>query len=172
MPVKVIVIGDTHASIFSELPSKMIKAIKEADWVIHVGDFTSINVLNSLINLINLKGKRFIGVHGNSDPLAIRNKLKAKEIVKINGRKFGITHPVRGGPRKRIEKKIVACFKNDNVDAIIFGHTHDPMLEYKYGTLLINPGKGYHEESYFGHPTSYIILDVEEDIQGKIYSIQ
>jgi predicted phosphodiesterase len=37
MSVKIIIIGDTHLNSFKKLPKEMGQAIKEGDWIIHVG---------------------------------------------------------------------------------------------------------------------------------------
>ncbi len=88
MLVRIVVIGDTHILDFNELPQKMLNAILSADWVIHVGDYTSKEVLNGFIKL---KGSQFVGVYGNADPLSIRNQVLEKEIIEVNGKKIGIT---------------------------------------------------------------------------------
>jgi len=169
MSVRIIVIGDTHILDFNELPQKMLNAILSVDWVIHVGDYTSNNVLDGLISL---KGHQFIGVHGNADPLSIRNQVLEKEIIEVNGKKIGITHPAVGGTYENTKKKVLRKFKDDNVDAIIYGHTHDPIIEDFNGIILINPGKGYLEKEYFGAPTSFAILTVDDKIHAEIINIK
>jgi len=49
MADKIVIIGDTHVSDFKDLPERMLQLILEADWVIHVGDYTSVDVLSGLI---------------------------------------------------------------------------------------------------------------------------
>ncbi|MHA1256540.1 MAG: YfcE family phosphodiesterase [Promethearchaeota archaeon] len=169
MPVRIIVIGDTHISDFNELPPEMLKAILNADMVLHVGDYTSKSILDGLIKL---KGSQFVGVYGNADPLSIRNQVFEKEIIEVNGKKIGITHPAVGGTYENTKKKVLRIFKDDNVDAIIYGHTHDPGIEKFNGIMLVNPGKGYSEKEYFGAPTSYAILTVDDKIHAEIINIE
>lgn len=169
MPVRIIVIGDTHISDFNELPPEMLKAILSADLVLHVGDFTSKNILDELIKL---KGSQFVGVYGNADPLSIRNQVLEKEIIEVNGKKIGITHPAVGGTYENTKKKVLRKFKDDNVDAIIYGHTHDPLIEEFNGIILVNPGKGYLEKEYFGAPTSFAILSLDNKIHAEIINIK
>ena len=169
MPVRILVIGDTHIFEFNNIPQTMLKEILNADYVIHTGDYTSKNVLNEFMKL---KGPRFVGVYGNADPLSIRNKLLEKEFIEINDKKIGITHPAIGGSDENTKKKVLMIFKDDNVDAIIFGHTHDPLIEDLNGITLINPGKGYIEKEYFGPPTSFAILTIDNKIHAEIISIE
>ncbi|MFX1339066.1 MAG: YfcE family phosphodiesterase [Promethearchaeota archaeon] len=169
MAIKILIIGDTHISNFQDLPEKMLQLIQEADWVIHVGDYTSLNVLSGLMKI---KGPRFKGVYGNADPLKIRERISAKEILEISHKRIGITHPSTGGTYENTKKKVIMEFKDDEVDAIIYGHTHDALIEHINGILLVNPGKGYLEKNYFGPPTSVAILNIERRITGKIEIIQ
>jgi putative phosphoesterase len=168
VPVRIVVVGDTHASAFEKLPQEMLEAIREADWVIHVGDYTSKDVLD---DLVKLKGKRFRGVYGNADPQAIRNEVPAKDILEVQGKRIGIAHPASGGSDETIEKRIMTEFKNDGVDAILYGHTHDPKIGLLGGIWLISPGKGYLENIRFGSPTSFAIVIVDEEIMGEIRNV-
>ena len=162
------VFGDTHAQNFNEIPKVLVEAIKKADWVIHVGDFTSEKVLN---RIIDLKGSHFYGVHGNSDPLSIRNKLPSKNVISINNIKIGITHPVIGGSSTLTENRVLTEFKDVNLDVIIYGHTHEAKIEKKAKNMIVNPGKGYLEENTFGpHPT-YVILSLDDGLNVEIRKI-
>ena len=169
MTVKIAILGDTHIRNLKELPRGMMKEIEESEWVIHVGDYISIGVLDGLIKL---KGDRFKGVYGNADPKSIRNRVKSKEILEILGKKIGITHPASGGPSEIIETKVLTEFNNVNVDIIIYGHTHEAKISQEGNTWLINPGKGYLETNYFGPPTTIAILKIDEKIRGDIKEIK
>ncbi|MFX1313365.1 MAG: YfcE family phosphodiesterase [Promethearchaeota archaeon] len=168
MSLKITILGDTHVRLFEELPKDILKEIFHSDWVIHVGDYISLKVLDGLIKA---KGDRFIGVYGNADPQSIRDRIQSKKILEIFGKKLGITHPVIGGPEEIIEKKVLTQFKNDDIDIIIYGHTHEPKITYKGRILLINPGKGYLESNYYGSPTTIAILSLGDNIQAKIKEI-
>ena len=168
MSVKIIIVGDTHARFFKELPNEMIDEIQEADRVIHVGDYMSKDVLDGFIEI---KGQAFEGVYGNADPQAIRNKVPAKKIIEISGKRIGITHPAIGGPSEISKKRVLATFKEDNVDIIVYGHTHDSEIDKRDNLLMINPGKGYLEENSFGPPTSIVLLTIGEKVKVKILEI-
>ncbi|TFG22139.1 MAG: YfcE family phosphodiesterase [Promethearchaeota archaeon] len=165
MSVEIVIIGDTHALTFEELPKEMLKAIQRADYVIHVGDYTSKNVLDGLIRL---KGQQFKGVYGNTDPQAIRNMVPSKQILEIKGKRIGITHPAVGGLEKYTLKRAMAKFRNKNVDAIIYGHTHEPVIKNQGNIILFNPGKGYLED---GQSASFGIITIDKEIKSKIQEI-
>ncbi|MFX1323659.1 MAG: YfcE family phosphodiesterase [Promethearchaeota archaeon] len=168
MTVKIAILGDTHLTYFKDLPKHMLKEINEADWVIHVGDYTFLDVIDGFIRI---KGENFKGVYGNADPSYIRERVPSKEIIEILGKKIGITHPVSGGSSLYIEEKVLNEFKNEDVDIITFGHTHEPKIQYKDNILLINPGKGYLESENYGPSTTIAILEIDDKIQAKILKI-
>ena len=168
MPVRIVIVGDTHARDFKELPREMIDVIQEADQVIHVGDYVSKNVLDGFISL---KGQAFEGVCGNADPQAIREIVPSKKIIEISGIRIGITHPVIGGPSEKSKKRALALFKEDSVDIIIYGHTHDSEINNVGHILVINPGKGYIEYNSFGPPTSIALLTIGEEIKVDIIEL-
>lgn len=168
MPVKIIIVGDTHARVFKDLPNEMIDEIQKADRVIHVGDYASKDVLDGFIAI---KGQAFEGVYGNADPQAIRNEVPAKKIIEISGKRIGITHPAIGGPSEMSKKRVLATFKKDNVDIIVYGHTHDSEIDRMEDLLIINPGKGYIEDNSFGPTTSMVLLTIGEEVEVDILEL-
>ncbi|MFW9872905.1 MAG: metallophosphoesterase family protein [Candidatus Thorarchaeota archaeon] len=168
MTAKIVILGDTHIRSFKELPSEIIVELKDSDWIIHVGDFVSLDVLEGLMKL---KGVRFKGVYGNADPKSIHDKLHSKEVFEISGKKIGITHPATGGPIEVIKSKTLEIFKDEKVDIIVYGHTHEPEIIYEGKILLINPGKGYLETEYFGPSTTIVILTLNQETNYKIKEI-
>ncbi len=169
MTTKIVIIWDTHVKDMQDLPKPMLDSITTADWVIHVGDYVSEIIT---ISLKNLKSGRFKGVYGNADPLEVRKIVPEKEILELNGKRIGIIHPSSGGDYAGILKKVLSSFRNDKVDVIAYGHTHDPTILFYDKILLINPGKGYIETNYFGPPTSFAVLYLEETIRAEIVIIE
>lgn len=167
--LRIVVVGDTHVRVFRGLPCEMMEAIRNADWVIHVGDYVTVDVLHGLTRL---KKDRFKGVYGNADPLAIRKELPETDKVEILGKRIGITHPSVGGPDENTEEVVIAEFEGDAVDAVVYGHTHEPRIEMVGGVLLVNPGKGYLEDSYFGPPTTMALLTVGTGLDAEIRELR
>ena len=170
MTVKITILGDTHINSFEELPKEILKELLDSDWAIHVGDYTSPQIVSGLINL---KGERFRDVYGNADPIDVRNITKSKEIIEIFGKKIGIVHPAIDGPDDNLEDKVLNEFANEDLDIITYGHSHESKIITKENILLVNPGKGYLEINYFGPPTTIVILTIDNDeIQGEIKEIK
>jgi len=51
LKTKILVIGDTHISSFKDLPMKILQLIKESDWIIHVGDYTTEDIVKGFNQL-------------------------------------------------------------------------------------------------------------------------
>lgn len=166
--VRIGVIGDTHALSFGQVPPEIREALQQTDWVIHVGDYTNKDVLDGFKKL---KEGRFRGVQGNTDTSQVRQELPKREILQINGKRIGITHPEEAGPDEGLEEMVMAGFKDDKVDVIVYGHSHDAKFEERDGLLLFNPGKAYKQSSTFEPPASYGILTIGEEIRGEIVFI-
>ena len=154
MVISIAVIGDTHALKFNQIPLELLEVIEQTDWLIHVGDYTRLDVLEGFFKI---KGSKFIGVCGNADPLDITRRLHKIEVVKIQGKTIGITHPYRGGPDYITKKIVLSLFKHKNWDILIYGHTHEVSIEKIKDKVLINPGKGYIDNS----SASLVILNLE-----------
>ncbi|TET43214.1 MAG: YfcE family phosphodiesterase [Dehalococcoidia bacterium] len=150
--LKIGVVSDTHAYSIEDIPRKVVDSLSKVDLIVHAGDFTSVRVLDGLKRLGELKA-----VQGNMDSMEIRSKLPIKEIVEVGGKRIGITHG-SGGPWG-MEQRVRKMF--DQVDVIVYGHSHESQNKVIDGILFFNPGKA---------SDSFGILMVEEDVKGEIIS--
>jgi len=149
--MKLGVISDTHLRSFAEIPQALIKVLSQVDLIVHAGDIVTADVIRGLERLAPVKA-----VHGNMDLPELWSSLPDKEMLEISGKKLGIVHG--SGSAVMIEQRILSHFPD--ADAIIFGHTHEPMNKVIDGVLLFNPGRA---------SSSYGILNIEKDIKGSIH---
>ena len=147
------VLSDTHMRLPEEIPQKVIKALSTVDLIIHAGDIVTLEVLEGLRRLGEVKA-----VCGNMDSDELGIVLPQRELVVVGGKRIGITHG-SGGPWG-IENRVSEMF--DDVDVIIYGHTHSVKNEVMGGILFFNPGQG---------KNSFGILTIGEDIRGEIIKI-
>ena len=161
MVISIAVIGDTHALKFDQIPLELLEVIEQADWLIHVGDYTRLDVLEGFFKL---KGPKFIGVCGNADSLEITRRLKIIETITIQGKTIGITHPYRGGPDHLTKQIVLSLFKHKKWDILIYGHTHEVNVEKIENKMLINPGKGYLNHS----SASLVLLTLESKLSIEV----
>ena len=147
------VLTDTHAMSFSDIPEKIRSALSEVDLIVHTGDFVSIEVLDGLRKLNEVKA-----VHGNMDSLSLKTQLPLKAVFTGEGRKIGITHGT--GAREGIEKRVRMMF--DDVDIILYGHSHARQNKMVDGILLFNPGNC---------TRSFGLLTIGEEVEGEIVDL-
>ena len=147
------VISDTHLRFFEEIPHEVVKEFSNVDLIVHAGDFTALEVLEGLRQLSEVKA-----VRGNMDSAELRSLLSDKELFVAGGKKIGVTHGT--GAPWGVEHRIRDMF--DEVDIIIYGHTHGARNEEIWGTLFFNPGKG---------SRSFGILTIEDGINGEIIKL-
>ncbi|MCX6008511.1 MAG: metallophosphoesterase family protein [Chloroflexi bacterium] len=148
--MKIGVLSDTHIHLAEEIPQGIVRVLSNVDLIVHAGDFVGSQVLERLKQLGEVKA-----VHGNVDSMKLRGLLPEKELLVAGGKKIGIIHGW-GGP-EGIERRVRELF--DDVDIIIYGHSHRAKIERIGDVLFFNPGPGY---------KSFGILTIEEEVKGEI----
>jgi hypothetical protein len=116
--MKIGVISDTH---LKEPHPEFKKAVefhfRDVEKIFHAGDFVDWSIAEYLSSQ-----KELVAVCGNMDSQDIREAFPRKRIIELKGFKIGLIHG--GGPPFGIESHIRGEF--DEVDAIVYGHTHIP----------------------------------------------
>lgn len=130
---KILVVSDIHYPDRISTVPDIKDFVKDANAIFALGDFTSLEVLDYL----NSFKKIVYAVRGNMDELLLKEHLREKISLSIEGVSFALTHG-NGGP-KGIEERIVSLF-DKKFDAYVFGHTHQPMNKYVDETFFFNPG--------------------------------
>lgn len=134
--MKLIVLSDTHIkpgrSLLSFLPKELISLIKSSDFVIHAGDFETKECYNELQSITKL-----IAVHGDTDCDELICLLPERTVIEVEGVKIGIIH--KGQLTSEHTDGLRYLAKEMDVDILIFGHFHHPIVE-KTDVLLISPG--------------------------------
>ncbi|MBV9566852.1 MAG: metallophosphoesterase [Hyphomicrobiales bacterium] len=114
------VISDTHGL----LRPSAIAALSPSDLIIHAGDVGKPEVLEELCAIAPV-----IAVRGNIDKGALAQKLPEREVLELGGCRILILHDLADlDPRE-------AGFQ-----AVIFGHSHRPLIETREEVLHFNPG--------------------------------
>ena len=94
MPIKIAVISDTHCYEWDEVHPDMRTLVAECDMAIHCGDIVRLPVVEGFLK----SAKKGLIVHGNSDPVDLRESLPYTQVIEVEKIKIGITHPAWGGP--------------------------------------------------------------------------
>ncbi|MFC1890033.1 metallophosphoesterase family protein [Thermodesulfobacteriota bacterium] len=127
------------------------------DLIIHSGDIVSLEVLGMLSDFARVEA-----VAGNMDPPALRESLPESRTLAFGRFRIGIVHG--WGSPLGITNRIRTLF--DEVDCIVFGHTHRPLNEVDEGILFFNPGSA--TDRAFAPHRSVGIVEVGRKIEGKI----
>lgn len=132
--MKVGVISDTHMPRFAkQLPKAVREGLEGVDLILHAGDWQSMWVYDELSLIAPVEG-----VAGNTDGWDIYDRFGRRKVIQLGGFKIGLVHG--DGVGKTTEIRAFEAFKEDAVDAVIFGHSHVPLNIRHEGVLLFNPG--------------------------------
>jgi putative phosphoesterase len=132
--MRLVITSDTHLpSRARDLPAPLWAAIDAAGVVIHAGDWTSEGLLDRLL----ARAARLIGVFGNNDHGALRERLPEVARVELDGIRIAVVHET-GGKVGR-ERRADAAYPDS--DVLVFGHSHIPWdTASPRGLRLLNPG--------------------------------
>jgi putative phosphoesterase len=131
---RVLLLADTHLPTRArDLPVEVWQAVEAADVVVHAGDW----VVASLLDELEERARRLIGVFGNNDGAELRRRLPEVARATMGGVRFAVVHET--GDAKGRERRCEQAY--DDVDVLVFGHSHIPWDTVTAGGLrLLNPG--------------------------------
>lgn len=130
--MKIGVLADTHIRQGRSLPSFVWDSFADVEMILHAGDLLIESVLEELSLLAPV-----VAVRGNGDWLL--SNLPDKTITAIGKINIGITHGYLS-KGKNTPERAYNTFRGDQVDLIIFGHSHVPYKSVHNGITLFNPG--------------------------------
>lgn len=157
--MKIGVISDTHIRSSAKLlPNIIYKEFEGVDMILHAGDILIEEVVIELETIAPV-----YAVAGNNDSYEMLYKYGSKRIIEANGKRIGLTHGTGG---RRTFMNAYAEFYGNNVDCVVYGHSHKPHNEVIDGVLFFNPGSPISRR--FEPRYSLGVLYVDEDIRGKI----
>lgn len=149
------ILSDTHQNKLTDGFKKDIARIfASVEKIIHAGDITTLAVYEFLLNW------ELYAVRGNMDEYDLQQILPEKRIIEMGNKRIGIIHG-RGAPNY-IEDVVDAAF--DDVDVIVYGHSHVPLFSKRSNAVLFNPGS--YRSSYFHHGTAGI-MTIDDEISFR-----
>ncbi|SCX37385.1 hypothetical protein SAMN03159343_0080 [Klenkia marina] len=134
MALALTVLADTHLPRRArDLPGEVWDAVESADVVLHAGDWVDVALLDEL----EVRSRRLVGVVGNNDHGVLRERLPEVARVELEGVRFAVVHET--GTASGREARCAAAYPD--VDVLVFGHSHIPWDTVAPGGLrLLNPG--------------------------------
>ena len=149
------VVSDTHFPRFGRvLPRALERGLRDAGVarILHLGDMTDLLAV-ALFEAI----APFDAVAGNNDGAAIRERFGRRKILRVEDVRIGMVHG--DGKRGTTQQRALEAFAGDDVDVVLFGHSHRPIVTRAGGVLVANPGSP--TDKRFNPRYSYAILTVD-----------
>ncbi|MFC7204848.1 metallophosphoesterase [Haloferax namakaokahaiae] len=156
-----VLVSDTHSTDSHRLTGRTLEAVREADLVVHAGDFMREPVLDAFID----ESSQFLAVYGNNDDAGIRDRIPEARNFTYGGIEFAMTHTRRGGPQA-----LTLFGRERGADAVVFGHSHRPTFDATGAIPLINPGS--HAQPR-GHRKAHAELEPLPDggLRGRLVTV-
>jgi len=142
--MKIGVISDTHGL----LRPAAIEALRGVEHILHAGDVGDPAILDALRSLAPVTA-----IRGNIDVGGPCADLPATEVITLDGHTFYLLHD-----RQALDLNPLAA----GFSAVISGHSHKPLIEWRNGVLYLNPGSAGPRR--FSLPISLASVTVQDDL--------
>ncbi len=144
------IVSDTHVpDRIKALPPRTLELLAGVDLILHLGDICAPRVIRQFEQVAPV-----LAVQGNRDIFfKAHRRLPLCRVLQIGDVRIGMAHGhggLRGYLREKIAYLTIGYYFSqydlrvqswfENVQAIVFGHTHYPVNRFRKGVLLFNPG--------------------------------
>ncbi len=147
--MKILIVSDTHRH--NENLEKVLEKVKPIDLLIHCGDAEGTEDYIEAIADCPV----FI-VSGNND---FFSKLDKEMVVSVDKYKAFITHGHYYNVSIGVER-LVEEAKHKEVDIVMYGHTHCPLIDIRDDIVVLNPGSiSYPRQN--GRQATYIVMEID-----------
>jgi putative phosphoesterase len=116
------VISDTHGL----LRPQAVAALRGSDMIIHAGDVGNPDIIKALAGIAPT-----YAVRGNIDTADWAARLPMTELVEVGERLLYVLHEV---------SQLDLDPADAGFAAVVYGHSHQPLIETRKGVLFLNPG--------------------------------
>lgn len=168
--MKIGLVSDTHLT-SGKLPQAIIKAFQDVDLILHAGDLVAMDVLSLLEGIAPVTA-----VQGNMDLPGVRLNLPLKRVIGVEAHRIGLIHghhvpnpnQVLASPvdLEAMHYYLLSEFRDEQVDCIVYGHTHEACIKTYGEVLIINPGSAIRGKG--GHCTVGLLTISRDQFQGEI----
>lgn len=159
--MKIGVVSDTHfeyleqgVDFFTQLFSSVFSDI---DLLLHAGDTVHADLLDCLTE------KPIVAVRGNCDAAG----LPTQRVVSAGDFRIGLIHG--WGGLKDLESRVIDSFADEDIDGLVYGHSHFPLVKRAGGLLIMNPGSPTDKRQAPFHSVG--MITVGRRLTGKIINL-
>lgn len=156
-----VLLSDTHGQADHRLTDVLCDLVGSASLVVHAGDFTTLDVLDSFEQLAD----EFVAVAGNSDSHAVQQRLPETQTVTFAGKRIVVTH---GHRRDGTGLSLLA--RQQEADVVVVGHTHRAGIERVGEVAVVNPGS--YADPRGGEATVAVLSREADDLQLRFQTRQ
>ena len=143
------IISDTHGLLRPEV----VETLKDCEVILHGGDINSAKILDELKRIAPV-----YVVRGNNDKEWAKDLLETL-YFELYGIRFFMVHN-----KKYIPKNL------ENVDVVVYGHSHKYEEKYISGMLLLNPGSCGPRR--FTQPITFAVLEATDDHSYRVKKVE
>jgi putative phosphoesterase len=134
-PAVIGVLGDTHL-LRGDARSRLAPVLDlfrraTVDLILHTGDTGALALLRVLEEVAPV-----VAVRGNADPVETLDALPDRVLIHAGKRSILLLHGHQGKTAVSTARRAA----NDDIDLIVFGHSHQPLIDREGHTILFNPG--------------------------------
>ncbi len=149
--MKILVVSDTHGH--TKNLERVLEKVGDIDLFIHCGDLEGgEDYIRALVEVPCYM------VAGNNDWFS---DLQREMEISVDDYRIWITHGNNYGASMGPERLLEEASAR-NVDVVMYGHTHRPLIEYQDNIVIVNPGSlSYPRQN--GRKPSYLIMEIDRD---------
>ncbi|WP_436925356.1 metallophosphoesterase [Halosimplex amylolyticum] len=158
------VVSDTHGTDGHRLEGRTLEAVREAELVIHAGDFTTETVLEAFESEAGADADgdgAFVAVYGNNDEAGIRGRLEPTRTVERAGLRFVVVHG-----HDHDDTALSFLGRQERADVVVVGHSHEPGWRETGAVAILNPGS--HADPRWYRPAHAELEPAEEGREGRL----
>jgi putative phosphoesterase len=133
------VVSDTHATDDHCLTGRTLEAARDAEFVVHAGDFTTETVLDAFLDA----NGSLAGVVGNNDGPRLRDRLPKQRVVAAEGIRLVVVHG-----HEHTDTALDLLGRQEGADLLVVGHSHRPGFREAGDVPVLNPGSHARPRQY------------------------
>ena len=107
------IVSDTHGTDGHRLEGRTLEAVREADTVVHAGDFTT----EAVYDAFAAEANDLVAVHGNNDDPSLVERLPSVATFEREGWRFVVVHG-----HEHSETSLSMLARQENADVVVVGH--------------------------------------------------
>jgi len=175
-PDRIVIAGDLVG--YGPEPGEVIDIVRGIDAIVIKGnhDESVIRREYTWMNVVAASAAKWTASILDVEHISYLSGLESEMELEIQGRKIGIYHGAPGDPTEYVteDSRARKLLRESEMDILICGHTHVPMLIMDAGKMFLNPG-GIGQPRDGNPDASYAVLDpadLEVEFRRVGYDIQ